>query len=100
MLSFRAWWSLKPFQTWGTLRAWESWLALDDIVRTWGARGPWETFRSGDALITLIPFNSLEARKTFLTLKPGNSGGSHVALGARDPWRAANARHALEAWMD
>lgn len=39
-----------------------------------------ETFRAGYALIPLVSFHSLEARKTFLTLESWNSWWSHISL--------------------
>ena len=43
MLSFRAWRSLKPFQTRRALGTREPWFPLDDVERTWGARGAGKT---------------------------------------------------------
>lgn len=96
MLPFRSWRSLEPFQTWGTLGARKPWVTFDDVVRTWGARGPWKTFRAGDTLIALIAFQSLDTRKTFLTLESWNSWQPHITLGACDSRRATNTRQALE----
>lgn len=99
MLSFWAWRSLKPFQTRGALGTREPWFPLDDVEWTWGARGAGKTFRSREALVSLVAFDSLQAGGAFLTVKPWNSWGSHISLSSCDSWRAANARHALESWV-